>query len=98
MRRYANIKVQERFDGKRVYRSTVYPPVVPSSTDLVIVSNEGDFLDTLAYKYYSDPTLFWIIANVNNIGKGRFSIKPGTTLRIPTDISSVINKFNKINA
>ena len=98
MRRYANIKVQERYDGKRVYRSTVYPPVPPSSTDLIVVSDEGDFLDTLAYKYYGDPTLFWIIANVNNIGKGRFGVPSGLYLRIPTNLSEIINKFNKLNA
>ena len=98
MRRYANIQVQERYDGKRVYRSTLYPPVPPSETDLIVVSNAGDFLDTLAYKYYGDPTLFWIIANVNNIGKGRFSVPAGLTLRIPTDISNIVNKFNKLNA
>lgn len=98
MRRYANIKVQSRYDGKRVYKSTIYPTVAPSSTDLTVISQEGDFLDTLAYKYYGDPTLFWIIANVNNLGKGRFSVPPGTTLRIPTDISAIVNKYNKLNA
>lgn len=97
MIRYSNIKVQNRFDGKQVYRSTIYPPVPSSPDDLLVVSNEGDYLDTLAYKYYGDPTLFWIIANINNLGKGRFSVPPGTTLRIPVNISEIINKFNELN-
>lgn len=98
MRRYSNIGIQNRYDGKRVYTSTIYPPIPPSSTDLVVVSNDGDFLDTLAYKYYGDPTLFWIIANANNLGKGRFSVPPGLSLRIPTNINDIVNQFNKLNA
>jgi len=98
MKRYNNIKIQNRYDGKRVYRTTLYPSIVPSSTDLQIVSNESDFLDTLAYKYYGDPTLFWIIATANNIGKGRMSIDGGLNLRIPTDVNSIINRFNNLNS
>ena len=98
MRRYSNIPITTRYDGKRVYKSTIYPPVPPSPTDLQVICNEGDFLDTLAYKYYGDPTLYWIIANVNNIGKGRMSVPAGLTLRIPTDVNGIINKFNNINS
>lgn len=98
MRRYSNTQIKQRYDGKRVYKSTIYPKVIPSNTDIIIISNEGDFLDSLAYKYYGDPTLYWIIANVNNIGKGRFSIQPGTSLRIPTNINEIINQFNKANS
>lgn len=98
MNRYSNTKIQDRFDGRRVYKSTIYPSIPQSNSDLLIVSNEGDFLDTLAYKYYGDPTLYWIIANANNIGKGRFSVQSGLTLRIPTNINEIVNKFNRLNA
>lgn len=98
MQRYSNIPIQSRYDGKRVYTSVVYPPMYPAVTDMLVVSNDGDFLDTLAYKYYGDPTLFWIIANANGLGKGRFSVPPGLTLRIPTNISDIINQYNKLNS
>ncbi len=98
MKRYSSIPVQNRYDGKQVYKTTIYPPIPPAITDLQVVSNETDYLDTLAYKYYGDPTLFWIIANANNIGKGRMSVPPGLTLRIPVDISNIISKFNSLNA
>ena len=98
MRRYSNIPVQNRYDGKQVYKTTIYPPVAPSTTDLQIVSNETDYLDTLAYKYYGDPTLYWIIAVANpGLGKGRLSIPPGLTLRIPIDVNGIINQFNNLN-
>jgi len=98
MRRYNNIPIKDRYDGKRVYKTTIYPPVPPSSTDIQVISNEGDYLDTLAYKYYGDPTLYWIIANVNKIGKGRMSVPTGLTLRIPVDISNIVNQFNNLNS
>ena len=98
MKRYNNIPIQTRYDGKRVYKTTIYPPIIPSASDLQIICNEGDYLDTLALKYYGDPTLYWIIANANNIGKGRFSVTPGLILRIPLDVSSIVNKFNSINS
>lgn len=98
MKRYSQIPIQVRYDGKRVYKSTIYPPVPSSQSDILVVSNETDYLDTLAYKYYGDPTLYWIIANANNIGKGRMSVEPGLTLRIPTNVNDIINKFNRLNS
>jgi len=50
MKRYANIPTQTRFDGKRVYKTTIYPPIPVQDSDLSVVSNEGDYMDTLSYK------------------------------------------------
>jgi phage tail protein X len=99
MRRYSNIPIETRYDGKRVYKTTRYPVIPPSSSDLYIISNETDFLDTLAYKYYGDPTLWIIIASANpGLGKGRLSIPSGLTLRIPININDIISQFNNINS
>ena len=87
-----------RYDGKRVYKTTQYPVIRISPADITVISNEGDYLDTLAYKYYGDPTLWWVIAVINNIGKGRMSVEPGLTLRIPTNINAIIDQFNKLNS
>lgn len=97
MKRYNNISVQNRFDGKRVYKTTIYPVIVPLPTDIQVVSNEGDYLDSLAYKYYGDPTLFWIIALANNLGKGRLSVPVGLTLRIPINVNDLIDQYNRLN-
>lgn len=98
MRWYSNTPIKSRFDGKRVYQTTTYPDVRPSDNDVIVVAGEADYLDTLAFKYYGDPTLWRVLAWVNNIGKGRLSIDPGTTLRIPTNINEIIDKFNRANA
>jgi nucleoid-associated protein YgaU len=97
MKRYSTNATQTRWDGKQVYKSTIYPVVKPSTSDLLIVASETDYLDTLAFKYYKDPTLWFIIASVNNIGKGRMSIEPGTQVRIPADILSILNDFKRLN-
>jgi len=98
MKRYNNIPTQPRFDGKRVYKTTIYPSILPADTDVRVVTNEGDYLDTLAYKYYGDPTLYWIIAVVNKIGKGRLSVEAGLTLRIPINVNDIIDQFNRLNS
>jgi len=97
MKRYSTNAKQTRWDGKQVYKSTVYPIIAPRTSNLLITSDETDYLDTLAQKYYNDPTLWWVIASVNNVGKGRLSIEPGTQLRIPQDILSIINEFRSLN-
>lgn len=98
MKRYTSIPVTTRWDGKRVYLSTLYPPIPPQDTDLQIITNETDYLDTLAYKYYGDTTLFWIIAVANNLGKGRLSVQPGLTIRIPINVNQIIDQYSRLNA
>lgn len=97
MKRYESTPVKLRWDGKRVYYTTEYPKIEPSDSDTIIISNEGDHLDFLSYKYYGDPTLWWIIALANNLGKGRMSVKPGLQLRIPTSINNILVNFNNLN-
>jgi phage tail protein X len=99
MKRYDNISTMVRWDGKRVYKTVRYPVILPRDSDVQVVSNESDYLDTLAYKYYGDPTLWFIISLANpGLGKGRLSVPPGITLRIPVDVNSIINDFNRLNS
>ena len=99
MRRHSQNSIFNRYDGKRVYRSSIYPPIPPSSTDVQIICNETDCLDSLAYKFYKDTTLWVFIAAANpGIGRGRLSVPPGTILRIPTNISQIIDRYNKANS
>lgn len=98
MKRYESTPVKLRWDGKRVLFTTEYPKIEPSETDIIVISNDGDYLDTLAHKYYGDPTLWWVIALVNNLGKARMSVSPGLQLRIPTNINDILVNFNNINA
>lgn len=98
MRRYDSTHIKNRWDGKRVYFTTEYPKIDPRDSDTIIISNEGDYLDALSYKYYGDPTLWWIIALANNLGKGKLSVPAGLQLRIPTNINEILVNFNYLNA
>lgn len=97
MKRYNSTPVTKRYDGKRVFKTTQYPVITPQDSDAVVISNEADYLDSLAYTYYGDPTLWWIIALANNIGKGKMSVPPGLQLRIPVNINDILVQFHNLN-
>jgi hypothetical protein len=82
---------------KRYLSSIIYPKIKPSDDDLYIISESSDRLDILASKYYNDKTLWWIIATANNLNDASLSITPGTQMRIPSNLSRILNDFEKIN-
>lgn len=91
--RYKNNTLKKLRDGRAVYQSKIYPDIPPRNDDIFIVVQEGDRLDTIAYDYYKDQTLWWIIKSANNINDAVFTLKPGTVLRIPVNKNSIINNF-----
>jgi hypothetical protein len=97
MKRYDSTQVTTRFDGKRVYQTTRYPDIQPQVSDTIVISNEGDYLDSLAFKYYGDPTLWWIVALANGLGKARMSVPPGLQLRIPANVNEILVAFHNLN-
>ncbi len=98
MARYINSEILKTKETKKQYlESTIYPIVRPSDTDMYIISEQGDRLDLLAYKYYGDQTKWWIIATANNINDATFYVEAGIQLRIPMDVSRVLNDLQKIN-
>ena len=89
--------VFNRYDGKRVYRTTRYPKIPMSVNDVYIIANETDYLDSLAYKFYKDPTLWWVIAQANGIG-ATLKAPTGKQLRIPTNIEFIVSNFKRENS
>ena len=76
------------------YSSIIYPKIERSSNDIYIRARLGDRLDHLAYEYYNDVSLWWIIAEANGLGKGSMAIPTGNQIRIPMDTDKIINDFN----
>ena len=95
--RYQNIKTQKRYDGKSVYKSVYYPNIYPDINDFIIIASENDFLDSLAKKYYGNEDYWWIIAQANNLGKGKLSIDVGKRIIIPGNLSRILEDFNRLN-
>ena len=77
--------------------STIYPKIEPKDSDFYIISSAGDRLDLLANKYYGDRSLWWVIAVANNINDASFYVKEGLQLRIPSNLSQILNDLEKIN-
>ena len=96
MKRYSKTPVTVDKSGIRAYTTTYYPSVPLSDTDVFVYVREGDRVDTLAYKYYNDPTLWWIIAKANAI-HGKAALKIGTVVRIPSNIVDTIDRFRNLN-
>jgi hypothetical protein len=93
-----NSSITRTSQGKPYYKSKQYPRIPLSETDRYVVTTVGDRLDLLAYNYYHDTGLWWIISAANNnITKGSLFPAPGTQLRIPVDAAIAINLFNKFN-
>jgi len=91
--RYENNQIQKLKDGREVYRTRIYPNIPLSDSDMYIVTQTGDRLDTLAYQYYDDASLWWIIATANNLHDAPFAFEDGTILRIPENYIEIINNF-----
>jgi hypothetical protein len=99
MKRYDDTPILTTMEGNRPYfKSKLYPNIPLSEFDVYVITNVGDRLDSLAYSYYRDSTLWWVIAMANNNAtKGALYPQPGTQLRIPTDISKVLNLYKQFN-
>ena len=98
MNRYDNPIIKTTSYGRQFLKQKYYPNIPLSSTDEYVITTIGDRLDSLAYSYYRDVNYWWVIAAANNnVTKGSMFPIPGTQLRIPTDLSSVLRLFNQFN-
>jgi len=99
---YKNIKInQNPLTLKRNYINVVYPEIEKSSEDLYIITSFEDRLDLLAFQYYGDSNLWWVInrANPEVTRRDSFFIKLGEQVRIPdpNNIERYIIEFDEIN-
>ena len=99
MNRYEDgIILKTEFTNRPYYKGKYYPNIPLSESDVYVITNVGDRLDNLAYSYYNDATLWWIISVANNnITNGALYPEPGTQLRIPTNVSNIVELYNRFN-
>jgi hypothetical protein len=96
--RYDKNTLKFTSSGKRYYKSKIYPNIPFSETDVYVITTIGDRLDLIAYDYYNDAEMWWVISIANNnVTKGSMFPIPGTQLRIPVNINSVLELFNSTN-
>jgi len=99
MERYDNpIVLKTEFTNRPYFKGKYYPNIPLSESDVYVITTAGDRLDSLAYSYYKDATLWWVIAMANNNAtNGKLYPEPGTQLRIPTDLNYVLDLYNQFN-
>ena len=98
MSRYSSTPRKLNKKGQRVLVPTLYPTIPLSDSDQFIYPKDGDRLDGIAFRYYSDATLWWVIAQANGLGKGRTILNPNFQIRIPGNIETILSDYNKLNS
>ena len=91
------IRYKDPKSRNRVIGTNINPKIDVKNDDIFVISQSHDKLDLLANKYYGTPRLWWIIAQANNLGEGNMLIKPGTKLRIPQDVQTILRNLEKTN-
>ena len=104
MERYNNVPIIQTIPTVQYpkvikYRESVrYPDIPLSESDVYIYTMRGDRLDNLAYQFYNDPTLWWVLS-IANPDLPNDSLYPtlGYQLRVPSDINQILNDFDQLN-
>jgi len=79
---------------RRYYDSLIDPVIEKSIDDIYVVTSVGERLDLLAWKYYQDPELWWIISAANpELRKDSLYLEPGIQVRVPRDYQVVLQLF-----
>jgi hypothetical protein len=96
--RYQNIPIT-RLDttGSLYYQTNLYPTIQPTDADYYVITTAGDRLDLMAYDFYKDVSLWWVIASANALPGDSLYPPIGMQLRIPTNIQTVLSTYNLVN-
>ena len=97
--RYQNIQVTKlQATGSQYYLNNIYPDIPLSNEDNYVITVLGDRLDLLAFDFYGDTSFWWVIASANALPGDSLYLEPGMQLRIPVDLSGIINEYKLVNA
>ncbi len=98
MNRYQETRKYKTDTGTTYLGTTRYPEIPYSENDIYLYCTDGDRLDNLAFQYYGDSTLYWIIAAANpNILYNLMYPVVGAQIRIPFPVDDIVSSFNIAN-
>jgi hypothetical protein len=93
--RYINIPITRlNATGSLFFQTNIYPTIQPTDSDYYIITTAEDRLDLIAFDFYQDSSLWWVIASANALPGDSIYPPIGIQLRIPTDIQTVLNQYN----
>lgn len=97
-KRYQTIQIiKENGIGNEYYVNNIYPEIEPTEEDDYVIPVLGDRLDLLAFDFYGDSSLWWVIASANSLPGDSLYLEPGAQIRIPSDVISAINQYKQVN-
>ena len=94
--RYNNTNKAKDNNNKLYYSPSFVSNIPLKDSDIFVPVSEGARFDMLAQKYYGDSNLWWIIAKANGYSH-ESRPKPGDRIRIPRNISVILDEFKRIN-
>jgi hypothetical protein len=71
-------------DGYEFWDTLFLNGIAPQNDDTSYTLRDGDRIDLLAFNFYGDPVLWWVIAVANNLEFLPTDLKGGQILRIPS--------------
>jgi hypothetical protein len=89
--------VKSKYFGETYKSVNIYPDIEPTEQDFYVITVMGDRLDLLAYDFYGDPSLWWIIASANALPGDSLFPPIGAQLRIPADARTAYNQYRFYN-
>jgi len=84
--------------GRRRYGMCEFPDIDLTSYDRhTVVEADIGRIDLIAYKWYSDVRLWWVICVVNNIANVFEDLEVGQTLKIPkrSSVDSALARISR---
>ena len=83
----------------RYFVESKFPTIPPNTNDLYVITTVGDRLDLLSQQFYNSTEYYWIItiANPNKLNPGSLFVPSGIQLRIPTNLSLILDRFDSLN-
>ena len=96
--RYQNVPITKAdVTGSTYYQTNIYPEIPPVNNDYYIITTVGSRLDLIAFDFYQDASLWWVIASANSLPGDSIYAPVGIQLRIPTNLQTVLNEYNLAN-
>jgi len=99
--RRLHIKNTKTKDYKRrtYYRNVKYPSIPLAKEDIYITATANQRMDLIAKQFYNDVELWWVIniANPNLVPRDSIYIPIGAQIRIPANVSAILENFDELN-
>lgn len=96
--RYQNIPITKlNVTGSQYYQTNVYPTIEPTDTDYYVITTVEDRLDLIAYDFYQDSSLWWVIASANALPGDSIYPPIGIQIRIPINLQTVLSTYKSEN-